>query len=183
MAAAKKTGRSRKAYKPRVTSGKARGPYNLGTKKARKQWKQTGVYKTPIDAKLAYNLGKIHCTEAEMEVLLGADAITVRNRYQDIIDKGRADGAMSLRRKQINTALAGNPTMLIWCGKQYLGQADKLESMHAHLLVNPDSVRAARERAQLALSQLDKSIVAVQGNGHDTHEALTVSNGNGSARD
>lgn len=33
----------------------------------------------------------------------------------------------SLRRKQIDSALGGNSTMLIWLGKQYLGQKEKNE--------------------------------------------------------
>jgi len=34
---------------------------------------------------------------------------------------------MSLRRKQIEVALKGNVSMLIWLGKQMLGQMDKQE--------------------------------------------------------
>lgn len=36
---------------------------------------------------------------------------------------------MSIKRAQIQLALKGNPTMLIWCGKQYLGQAEKVEQV------------------------------------------------------
>ena len=34
---------------------------------------------------------------------------------------------MSLRRQQFKSAEAGNVTMQIWLGKQYLGQTDKVE--------------------------------------------------------
>jgi len=34
---------------------------------------------------------------------------------------------LSLRRRQIQKALSGDNTMLIWLGKQYLGQSDKSE--------------------------------------------------------
>ncbi len=34
---------------------------------------------------------------------------------------------MSLRRKQWRAAEEGNTTMLVWLGKQYLGQKDKSE--------------------------------------------------------
>ncbi len=34
---------------------------------------------------------------------------------------------MKLKRKQIDVALQGNVVMLIWLGKQYLGQAEKTE--------------------------------------------------------
>lgn len=37
---------------------------------------------------------------------------------------------MSLRRAQMKLAESGNATMLIWCGKQYLGQTDKVEIDH-----------------------------------------------------
>lgn len=35
-------------------------------------------------------------------------------------------GRVSLRRKQFEIALSGNVTMLIFLGKQYLGQSDKI---------------------------------------------------------
>ena len=37
-----------------------------------------------------------------------------------------AGGKMSLRRKQMDVALNGNVGMLIWLGKQYLDQKDKV---------------------------------------------------------
>jgi hypothetical protein len=39
--------------------------------------------------------------------------------------KGMETGRASLRRLQYAAAQAGNPTMLIWLGKQVLGQRDK----------------------------------------------------------
>jgi hypothetical protein len=39
---------------------------------------------------------------------------------------GREHRNASVRRKQFELAMAGNPTMLVWLGKQYLGQHDKL---------------------------------------------------------
>ena len=36
----------------------------------------------------------------------------------------------NLRKKQYDTAMEGNPTMLIWLGKNNLGQADKVHSTH-----------------------------------------------------
>jgi hypothetical protein len=36
----------------------------------------------------------------------------------------------SLRRKQVERALAGSDTMLIWLGKQRLGQNEKTETDH-----------------------------------------------------
>lgn len=36
-------------------------------------------------------------------------------------------GKTSLRRAQYQTAIKGNPTMLVWLGKQWLGQSDNPE--------------------------------------------------------
>lgn len=43
-------------------------------------------------------------------------------------EQKKASGKELLRRKQFDTAMGGDKTMLIWLGKQYLGQADKTES-------------------------------------------------------
>ena len=50
----------------------------------------------------------------------------MRESFED----GAAQGRMSLRRAQLNIALKGNPTMLIWAGKQLLGQSDKQQLQH-----------------------------------------------------
>lgn len=41
------------------------------------------------------------------------------------LENGRKEGKMSLRRLQWKSAQAGDRTMLVWLGKQYLGQTDK----------------------------------------------------------
>jgi len=46
--------------------------------------------------------------------------------FPEYFAQKRSSGKISLRRKQYETAMAGNPTMLIWLGKQYLGQTDKV---------------------------------------------------------
>ena len=44
--------------------------------------------------------------------------------FADAYKKFSATGKISLRRSQFNVALQGNPTLLIWLGKQYLGQRE-----------------------------------------------------------
>jgi len=41
--------------------------------------------------------------------------------------KGMERGRASLRSFQFQLAKAGNPTMNIWLGKQYLGQSDRVQ--------------------------------------------------------
>ena len=48
---------------------------------------------------------------------------TKRITFEDAFEYFSAEGKKSLRRKQIDMALDGNTTMLVWLGKCYLGQA------------------------------------------------------------
>ncbi len=47
---------------------------------------------------------------------------------QKTIEAGRENGRATLRRYQWQTAQAGNPALLIWLGKQILGQRDKIDN-------------------------------------------------------
>lgn len=44
-----------------------------------------------------------------------------------VFKKKSAKGKISVRRKQFQVAESGNPTMLIWLGRQYLGQTEYQE--------------------------------------------------------
>ena len=44
--------------------------------------------------------------------------------FRHNITKGKAERNMRLRKAQIELAMGGNCSMLIWLGKQYLGQKD-----------------------------------------------------------
>ena len=48
--------------------------------------------------------------------------------FQRIVDEARASGRATLRRLQWQRANGGADTMLIWLGKQMLGQKDKVET-------------------------------------------------------
>jgi hypothetical protein len=54
---------------------------------------------------------------------------TLQTRFRTQCEKGGTLAAAQIRRKQFEKALAGNgdTTMLIWLGKQLLGQRDKHE--------------------------------------------------------
>lgn len=81
-------------------------------------------------------LCSIQCTGEEIAGVLDVDYDTLNARIKEKFSIGFSDyykrkssrGKMSLRRKQHEIALSGNPTMLIWLGKQYLGQKDKHEN-------------------------------------------------------
>lgn len=77
-----------------------------------------------IDPAVVETLAKIHCTYDEIAAVVGCSTDTLKRRFADRIEKGREEGKASLRRMQFKKALDGNPTMLIWLGKQHLGQKD-----------------------------------------------------------
>lgn len=52
---------------------------------------------------------------------------TYKENFADIYKKKSAPGRISLRRKQFEIANAGNVGMLIWLGKNHLGQSEKVE--------------------------------------------------------
>ncbi len=78
---------------------------------------------------------KIFATGEECAGVLGIDYDTLNRRlkeeglggFTDYYKKHSSHGKVSLRRAQMQLALAGNATMLIWEGKQFLGQSDKIE--------------------------------------------------------
>jgi hypothetical protein len=76
-------------------------------------------------------LARIGCTEQDMAAVLGVSVDTIQRRkragaeFRGVIEKGRASLRNSLRRLQVKKALEGNTTMLIWLGKQLLGQSDR----------------------------------------------------------
>lgn len=84
-----------------------------------------------IDADQVMKLAAINCSYAEMAAVLDCDESTLTRRFAQVIKKGRLTGNMSLKRKQWELAMAGDKTMLIWLGKQNLGQAEKLEQTGA----------------------------------------------------
>lgn len=81
----------------------------------------------PVDTDLLYELASIACTTEEMARILGVSKSTLERHYLDVMQRGRMDCNASLRRKQYEVAMRGNVGMLIWLGKNILGQAEKFD--------------------------------------------------------
>ena len=88
--------------------------------------------KVIVDWTTANALASFLCTGEEIASTLGISYDTLELRVKEEFDCTfpeyikRHSGSVkaSLRRKQIEAALAGNTTMLIWTGKQLLGQKE-----------------------------------------------------------
>ena len=86
-----------------------------------------------IDWEAVDKLCALQCTGEEIAGFLKVDYDTLNARvkeafglaFSDYFAQKRGNGKVSLRRKQYEKALAGDTTMLIWLGKQYLGQKDQ----------------------------------------------------------
>lgn len=84
------------------------------------------VILTPEQREQLKALAAMHCTVPEMAAFLGISRQTLERNYTEVMDAGREVGKVSLRRAQYRAALNGNVTMMIWLGKQMLGQAEKI---------------------------------------------------------
>lgn len=70
-------------------------------------------------------LGQMMCTNEEVAAFFGVSKDTIENRFSAVLKEAREVGKTSLRRFQYLAAQRGNTAMLIWLGKQFLGQSEK----------------------------------------------------------
>ena len=86
--------------------------------------------KYDIDPKQVEKLAGYGCTNTEIAGVYGCSTDLIDKSYSEFLTKGRANLKKRLRKAQLDSALSGNSTMLIWLGKQMLGQVDKQEIEH-----------------------------------------------------
>jgi len=90
--------------------------------------------------------------------LLGISESRWKARHPGVIKRGRARLRKSLRRAQIKSALSGNSTMLVWLGKQYLGQSDRLDhsvsAEHKVISITPNVLERLHTSYRRTMEQL-----------------------------
>ena len=103
-------------------------------KKTKKQVKNVGRPKIVLNLEELERLSRLNCTMPEISAYFDIPLRTLEDKFANELDvrkaieKGRATGKLSLRRRQIQIMEeTNNPTMAIWLGKQMLGQTDKQE--------------------------------------------------------
>ena len=77
-----------------------------------------------VAKEVVFKLAAMMCSNAEIGEVLNLSPTAIKHKYQKVIDEGRSQGKKSLRQAQMEKALAGDVRMLIFLGKQYLGQSD-----------------------------------------------------------
>ena len=91
-----------------------------------------GLRRKVVIPKDVYELAALGCSDREIARWFDIDINTLRYNFTNILEKGREDLKHSLRRAQIKLALSGNATMLIWLGKNILGQSDNVNESSAN---------------------------------------------------
>jgi len=81
-----------------------------------------------------FKLAEIGCKDNEIADWFGIDNNTLRYNFSVELLKGRESLKQSLRKAQIQLGLSGNCVMLIWLGKNLLGQSDKLEVQNSEVV-------------------------------------------------
>lgn len=83
---------------------------------------------------MVMKLSEIFTSESDIAYVMGIDVSTLR-KYPELMETGKARARVKLRRAQMDKALEGNPTMLIWLGKNMLGQSDNPSDGDANLVL------------------------------------------------
>ena len=96
-------------------------------------------------------------TNVEIASHFGCNESTIRRRFAEAANRGRRDGQARLREKQMEVAHSGNPTMLVWMGKQILGQSDKqtVDTTVTRAASELDLAELERYRAAMAEAKLE----------------------------
>jgi hypothetical protein len=84
-----------------------------------------GANQKIVDPDEVYRLSSIGCTMEEMADFFMIDRETLKYNFWPYIQRAKSELYCQLRNKQIEVAMSGNPTMLIWLGKNLLGQTDQ----------------------------------------------------------
>ena len=89
------------------------------------QKNNVGRPRKELDTDLIEKLASIFCTNEEISTIVGCHPDTLADNFSEYLKKGRDKGKTSLRRMQWEKCQTGNATMLIWLGKNMLGQSDQ----------------------------------------------------------
>ncbi len=105
------------------------------TKAKKPPKKKAGRPRVNINWDELNKLCALQCTAVEIAYFFDCSVDTIERRIKDhdgvtfaeYFKKHSSEGKISLRRAQYSKAMEGNVPMLIWLGKQILGQKDKQE--------------------------------------------------------
>src|ERR1017187_1797473 len=98
-------------------------------------FEMAGRPKTTFDDKdieQVKTLARCHCPDSEIAAFLGCSESTLRRHFDTLLKEQREAGKANLRAMQYRLAMEGDKTLLIWCGKQILGQREPSLQIDLH---------------------------------------------------
>jgi hypothetical protein len=119
--------------------------------------------KAAVNAKQVLKLASAGWKITEMADFFGVDRDTIADGFSAELTKGKATLKGSLRQAQVTAAKRGNGTMLVWLGKQYLGQSDVsideylLEAIKTAQLTKEDLLELIKKKDLIDLARPKKS--------------------------
>lgn len=130
----------------------------------------------PIDLQVIYQLARCMCTMGEMAKQIGMSHAALSKEHEqwpelaETIEKGYAETRQALRKTQLDLAFSGHASMLMWLGKQYLGQSDK-QVVETNTQINITVQRAMDELRNIPKEQLLNSRDALRHYAQPAQEA------------
>jgi hypothetical protein len=102
------------------------------------------------------DLAALGCKDTEIADWFGINNNTLKYQFSNELIKGRENLKQSLRRAQLKAALGGNVVMLIWLGKNILGQTDSPQTTQAEVLpFTDDELDDIKEQLEDELDDID----------------------------
>jgi hypothetical protein len=112
-------------------------PVRMGEKTVTGRIVGRGTNCTVIPEEEVAYLASIHCTHKEIAAFYNVKTDAFRRVFNDILSRERAVTRQRLRKAQLDLALSGDKTLLIWLGKNILGQSDSPTKSDADRQVLP----------------------------------------------
>lgn len=100
------------------------GPKSGHTVEITKTAVVVGRNKVAVPPDEVEHMASLGCRDTEIAEYFGVTEDAIRRHFAAFLIKGRHQLRTTLRQAQLRVALDGNPTMLIWLGKNMLSQSD-----------------------------------------------------------
>lgn len=140
----------------------ATGSLREGTDNAYQKWLDAGkrrLKRDEIDLKRLFEISSCMCSQGDIAQSIGisrsyfAELLQEWPAFAEAVLNGQASTRALISGKQIELAKRGNAQMLIWLGKQYLGQRDK-HDIESHTTVNVMVSQAMEELSNIPRERL-----------------------------
>ena len=118
------------------------------------------------DRLLIEKLANAQCTNEEIAEEVGCCEKTLRKHFTDLLKKAKKAGLSNLRLAQYEMAVTKkNVTMLIWMGKQLLGQSDHAEITDGDVTVTFTTQAGPPEELRKGKAEVAARLKAAVGDG------------------